>query len=437
MIRYFLYAIVGFTVGIFSAESLADTTYAPSEVIIKLKTKDGLKQTQAFHKLSSMGLSIVRPLVSSLGSVGVYHVSDGQDVHEVIKDLKRLSYVEYASPNYRFSLRPNENVTRPEVAKPPLMSRPPEVVPHQPDPNSNLSYGLKSMNVPTAWNSAVGDFSVVVAVIDTGVDYNHEDLAFNMWRGSSPNGEVVGFDPYANDGLPYDDDQVYGHGTHAAGIIGAVFGNGKGTVGVNQRVSIMAIKGLTGNGFAWTEHLVAGMVYAVDHGAKIISASWANAKKDNPPIIDALKYAASKGVLVVVAAGNSAGDNDNEATAEYPAGYVMDHLMAVASVDENDQLARSSNYGSKTVALAAPGVNIYSTLPGNKYGFESGTSMACPAAAGAAALVWSKYPSLTNVQVKKALMDSVDHAPSLSGKTITGGRVNVARALEVAKTLVK
>lgn len=444
MVRAILFASLILQFSLYSPGGEAQTAYAPNELIIKIKASSaGYRQTQVMQTFSAMGLSVVRPIASNLGALSVYHVSEDTDIQHAISEIKRLPYVEYVTPNYLFGLTPPNKQAQSGLSnleksiKPPLMSRPPEVIPSQPDPDSKLSYGLKSMNVPQAWTTAGESSSMIVAVIDTGVDYNHEDLAFNMWRTPSPIGDVVGFDPYANDGLPYDDDKVYGHGTHAAGIIGAVYGNGRGTVGVNRKVSIMAIKGLTGNGFAWTEHLVAGLIYAVDHGAKIISASWANAKKDNPPIIDALNYAAAKGVLVVVAAGNSAGDNDNDATAEYPAGYIMDHLMAVASVDENDQLAKSSNYGAKTVALAAPGVNIYSTLPENKYGFESGTSMACPAAAGAAALVWSTYPSLTNIQVKKALMDSVDRVPSLAGKTVTGGRVNVARALELAKLMAK
>lgn len=417
--------------------------YAPGEVIVKFKDlSPGLGRMQVQAQLMAQGLEWDRSLAPSLG-VAVYRTTRDQNVQVLSLRLHLLPGIEYVSPNYLFQLRPEDemppvNPVSRAAPKPPLQSRPPEVIPPLPDTDIRLSFGLNRMQAYDAWNTTKGDSSMVVAVIDTGVDYNHEDLAFNMWRNPSPSelGDVVGFDPYANDGLPYDDDTVYGHGTHAAGIVGAVYGNGRGTSGISQRVSIMAIKGLSGNGFAWTEHLIAGMVYAIDHGAKIISASWANAKKDNPPIIDVLNYAAAKGVLVVVAAGNSAGDNDNDATALYPAGYIMDHLMAVASVDERDQLARSSNFGLRTVALAAPGVDIFSTLPGNRYGFESGTSMACPAVAGVAALVWSKYPSLTNVQVKRILMGSVDPIPGLAGKTITGGRVNAARALALAKTFV-
>lgn len=418
-----------------------EALYAPGELIIKFKDPTpGLQRLRVQTQLAALGLQWSRALAPALGTIAIYKTSEHQDM-EVFKNLVRpMSGVEYASPNYMFYLR-SKNIASSAApialghssvaAKPPLLPRPAEVNPPVADPERKNSYSLNRMHVEEAWKSSIGNASVVVAVIDTGVDYNHEDLAFNMWRNPAPSsiGDIVGFDPYRKDGLPYDDDEVYGHGTHAAGIVGAVYGNGRGSSGVNQRVSIMAIKGLNGNGFAWTEHLVEGVVYAVDHGAKILSGSWANGKKDNPPIIDALNYAGSKGVLVVVAAGNSAGDNDNDATAEYPAGYVMEHLMSVASVDENDVLASSSNYGARTVALAAPGVNIYSTLPGNRYGYESGTSMACPAAAGAAALVWSRYPSLTAVQVKKILMDSVDRLPSLAGKTVTGGRVNTARAL--------
>lgn len=426
-----------------SSSEREDEPAATGELIIKIKNLTNLREVERTRAaLSRIGVEVLRPMPAALGDVAVYRVRNGGDIERALHQVKNLPMIAYATPNYLYGLHGVSGrsgvVPAPPSPKPPLKPRPAQTLPPVADPDLRLDYGLGSMRVGDAWATARGDSSMVVAVIDTGVDYNHEDLAFNMWRNPNPSamGDVVGFDPGAKDGLPYDDDKIYGHGTHAAGIIGAVWGNGRGTAGVNQQVSIMAIKGLSGNGFAWSEYLISGIVYAVDHGAKIISASWANAKKDNPPMIDALNYAASKGVLFVVAAGNSAGDDDNDATAEYPAGYIMDHLLAVASVDENDQLAPSSNYGAKTVGLAAPGVNIYSTLPENRYGFESGTSMACPAAAGAAALVWSKYPKLTNVQVKKALMDSVDLAPSLAGKTVTGGRVNVAKALAAAKAMV-
>jgi len=197
----------------------------------------------------------------------------------------------------------------------------------------------------------------------------------------------------------------------------------------------MALKFLGSDGSGDTATAVKAIDYAIQHGAKVLSNSWGGpSDPGNQALLDAINRAQTAGVLFVAAAGNGDAfgnpqNDDDPNSASYPAAFNTDNLIAVAATDEQDDLAFFSNYGVKTVALAAPGVNVYSTLPGNKYGEETGTSMACPHVAGAAALVWADHPSWNYKQVKKALLDSVDVIPSLQGKILTGGRLDVLKAL--------
>ncbi|MBI3544887.1 MAG: S8 family serine peptidase, partial [Deltaproteobacteria bacterium] len=279
-----------------------------------------------------------------------------------------------------------------------------------------------------AWDITTGSLTTVVADIDTGVDYNHEDLAFNIWRNPNPDPklkDVVGFDVVHNDGLPFDD---HAHGTHCSGVIGAVGGNGKGMSGVNRRVSIMGVKFLSADGSGDEAGAIRAIDYAVDHGAKVLSNSWGGSgSMDVKGLKAAVARAESKGVLFVAAAGNESSDNDK--VPEFPGGFDNPNVFAVAATDSKDELAYFSNTGAKSVHVAAPGVDVYSSVPGNKYEKMSGTSMACPHAAGAAALLWSHNPSMTYAEVKARLMDTADKLPSLKGKVASEGRLNIAKAL--------
>lgn len=318
--------------------------------------------------------------------------------------------------------------------RPVLQPAPAEVNPPVADPDLSQDYGLTKIGAVEAWKTFRGDKNFLVADIDTGIDYNHPDLAGNVWRNPNPGpkNDIVGYDFIHDDGLPFDDQ---GHGSHTAGTIGAVGGNGVGTSGVAQRVSIMALKFLSADGSGETAGAIKAIDYAIAHGAKVLSNSWGGpSDPGNAALLDAINRANAAGVLFVAAAGNgdmfgNPQDNDNPDTASYPAAFTTDNMIAVAATDETDAMAFFSNYGVKTVHLAAPGVNVYSTMPGGKYGKESGTSMACPHVAGAAALVWAAHPDWNYKQVKKALMDSTDKLSALSGKTITGGRLNVLNAL--------
>jgi subtilisin family serine protease len=319
--------------------------------------------------------------------------------------------------------------SQPPATKPALNPAPADVNPPVADPDLAKVYGMSKIGAIDAWKTWNGDKSFIVADIDTGIDYNHEDLAFNIWRNPTVDPtlkDTIGYDFIHNDGLPFDDNE---HGTHTAGTIGAVGGNGIGVSGVIQRVSLMSLKFLSGDGSGTTADAIRAIDYATAHGAKVLSNSWGGkGDDDNKALQDAISRAGAKGVLFVAAAGNDGTDNDGN-DPSFPASFNNDNMISVAATDETDGMAFFSNYGAKTTQLGAPGVNVYSTTPGNKYEQLSGTSMACPHVAGAAALLWSKHPDWDYKKVKQVLMDTVDKLPSLEGKTVTGGRLNVLTAL--------
>ncbi|MBI1882662.1 MAG: S8 family serine peptidase [Chlamydiae bacterium] len=297
------------------------------------------------------------------------------------------------------------------------------------------------IDAPEAWDTTKGASSVVVAVIDTGVDYTHPDLSANMWTNSGeiPNNgldddgdgyvdDYRGWDFVNEDNDPMDDNK---HGTHVSGTIGGVGNNGTGVAGVCWNVKIMPLKFLSGSGSGYTSDAVEAVLYANKKGANVMSNSWGGGGYSQA-LYDAIKAAEVKGILFVAAAGNSSSNNDQ--VANYPSNYNISNVIAVAATDANDALAWFSNYGANTVHLGAPGVSIYSTLPGNTYGSLSGTSMATPHVAGACALVWSANPSWNYAKVKNQIMVGTDKISSMSGKTVSGGRLNVYKALQAAET---
>ncbi|TAD86200.1 MAG: hypothetical protein EA000_08305, partial [Oscillatoriales cyanobacterium] len=319
------------------------------------------------------------------------------------------------------------------------------------DPRLNELWGLNNtaqtggrfdadIDAPEAWDIQKGSKNVVVAVVDTGVDYNHQDLAANIWRNT---GEIAG-DGIDNDGNGYKDDvrgynfinnnnnptDIDSHGTHVAGTIGAVGNNNIGVVGVSQNVSIMPLMVFQrypdGKLGAPTDALVKAINYATQKGAKVINASYGGSSFSQAQK-DAIADANKKGVLFVAAAGNDAKNNDT--VAHYPSNYDLPNIIAVAATTDSDLVAFFSNYGNNSVDLGAPGQSILSTIPGNQYGFKSGTSMAAPHVAGAAALLLAQNPSLSVTQLKNILMRTTDPLLPLIGFTVSGGRLNIRRAL--------
>jgi len=304
--------------------------------------------------------------------------------------------------------------------------------------NTGQTGGTKDADIdaPEAWDITTGG-DVIIAVIDTGVDYLHPDLAANMWKnlGEIPgngrdddgNGyvdDVYGYDTVNWDGDPRDD---HSHGSHCAGSIAAVGNNGVGIVGVNWRAKIMALKFLDKWGFGTTANAILALNYAVKMGAQISNNSWGGGPYSQA-LYDAIKAAGEKGHLFVAAAGNS-GTNNDGSSPFYPASYNLDNIISVAATNHQDKRSSFSNYGLKTVDLGAPGENIYSTLLSPNYGYKSGTSMASPLVAGVAGLLMGCRKSGWS-EVKQRIMDTVDPLTDLAGKMISGGRLNLFKAVE-------
>ena len=347
------------------------------------------------------------------------------------------------------------------------------------DPLTNKQWGMIDIGGPQVWAQYKSAPPIIVAVIDTGVDYNHPDLNANMWRnpgetGLDANGrdkssnkidddgngyvdDVVGYDFYSNDSNPYDNavgplrlligGGNPGHGTHCAGNIAAVADNGIGISGVAPNAKIMALRFLGNNG-GRTSAAIKAIKYAVDNGAKVLSNSWGSEGEDpsegsdNKALKDIIAYAESKNVLFVAAAGNGRRgkgyNNDSDPRPAYPASYQINNIISVAAIDENNQLGMFSNWGFKTVHIGAPGVKVFSTMVGGKYSDKvipfiakwEGTSMATPHVSGAAALYWSMHPEKTVLQVKEAVLNSAVKIPALQNKVVSGGKLNLISLMQ-------
>jgi subtilisin family serine protease len=256
------------------------------------------------------------------------------------------------------------------------------------DPLWNQQWGPKRIHCEKAWDVGTGSGSVKIAIVDTGIDYNHEDIAGNYVSG--------GYDWVNEDNDPMDDNN---HGTHCAGIAAAVMDNSKGIAGVAQ-VKVMAEKVLGSGGSGSSSDVASGITHAADNGANIISMSLGSSSPSSI-IEDACDYAYNtKDVVVVAASGN-----DGQPQVSYPAAF--ETVIAVGAIDTNDERCDFSNYG-EDLELMAPGYRIVSSIPGNNYDFYSGTSMACPHVAGVAALVKSLYPSENNVWIRQKLVDTAE-----------------------------
>ncbi len=308
------------------------------------------------------------------------------------------------------------------------------------------------IDAPEAWEKQTGSRNVIIAVLDTGADMDHEDLADNIWTNTgedwvngSPgnnssdddgNGKIddyYGWDFINNDNNP-DDDHVGGyHGTVVTGIIAAKGNNGVGIAGVSWTASIVVLKILNASGSGPISNEIEAINYAINNGVKVINASFGGPDFSQLEY-DAIQTAKAAGILFVAAAGNGGDDkvgDDNDVAGEsmYPASYDLDNIISVAATDDDDDLAAFSNYGKVSVDVTAPGVLIYSTVANNNYAYESGTSMATPFVSGLAGLVWADDSSLTYSQVKDLILDGVDTKVNLEEKILTGGRINAHNSL--------
>lgn len=408
-----------------------------------------------------------------------------------LEALKNDPNIEYVQPNYPIHLLEDyqiqDKLKRAAVMKAaaksgkkpvPKVDNPP--IPDAPaagqgaDPLFKNQWGMIDIGVQEAWRVTTGSPDMIVAVIDTGVDYTHQDLLPNLWRNPKeiPNNgidddkngfidDVIGWDFSANDNRPYDlavDPMELltkggnpGHGTHCAGNVAARGGNGIGIAGVAPNVKIMSLRFISEKGSGTSADAIKAIKYAVDNGAKVLSNSWGSEGEDpaeandNKALREVIQYAENKGVLFIAAAGNGHNgkgyDNDTDKLPGYPASYDIENIVSVAAIDSSDNLGSFSNWGQKTVHIGAPGVNIFSTTVGSNYdnyvinvgGFEvtwDGTSMATPHVAGAAALYWSAHPEKTWRDVKSALLSTARPLPSLKGKTVSGGKLDVRALLK-------
>lgn len=265
------------------------------------------------------------------------------------------------------------------------------------DPFLNKLWGMKNCGATQVWPRVHDSANIIVAVIDSGVDYRHPDLQGNMWS----RGGKHGYDFYDNDDDPLDEEN---HGTHCAGTIAAIGNNGIGVVGVTWKAQIMAMRFLGPDGSGSTSDAVKCIDWAVANGAHILSNSWGG-PDTSPELSEAVARAERKGVLFVAAAGNTGGTgNNNDSRPNYPSSLRSANIIAVGAIDENDARGSFSHYGKQSVDIGAPGVQILSTVRNNKYDTYSGTSMATPLVAGAAALIWSNTfsaPSQSASQMTK------------------------------------
>jgi hypothetical protein len=298
------------------------------------------------------------------------------------------------------------------------------------------------IDAPEAWEIATGTDSVIVAVIDTGVDYTHPDLAANMWINEAEfngtagvdddgNGyvdDIYGYDCCNDDPDPIDDE---GHGSHVSGTIGAVGNNGVGVTGMCWNVKIMAVKFLDSDGGGNTADAIESVQYATLMGAKVMSNSWGGGPYDTG-LEDAIRTAGDAGILFIASAGNGYGVN-NDINPHYPSSYDLDNVIAVLSTDYHDHLSDHSNYGFYSVDIGAPGgdddCKICSCYMGGGYHCAFGTSMATPHVSGACALIWSISPSLNRQEIKDIILRTVDPLPSLDGRCVSGGRLNLHNAV--------
>lgn len=408
--------------GLLAAPDGQAPAFRPGRILVKPKAGRNLS---AFN--ASRGLRVLAEVPDP--ELKVIEVQPGQEA-EAISEFQRSGEVEFAEPDYilRAFRIPND----PSYLDGSLWGL------H----NTGQDGGLAGadLGAELAWDVVDGAPDVIVAVVDSGIRYTHEDLADNMWVNSGEiprnrldddgNGvidDVHGVNAYNDTGDPRDS---VGHGTHVAGIIGAVGNNQKGTVGVAWKVKLMACRFMDRFGEGTTSDAVRCIDYARRNGAHIINASWGGAGFSQA-LRNAIRRARDAGIIFVVAAGNEAIDLDSDPS--YPASYAVENVVTVAATTRNDVLADYSNIGAETVLLAAPGSDIYSTWDSSdrSYSTESGTSMATPYVAGVFALVKAHFPNETYSQLIQRVADAVVPVPGLEGLCATGGRVNLRKALGV------
>lgn len=364
----------------------AEKTNAIRTMAIRMEAEVPEVDERSRRLLISYAASSGKPAAQTLAAAGLKQVEDYEygsfllvePVQEVsaasVKALLDDNAVVYAAPDYVVTSNPIPSTDAVQVAA------------TSTDPNDQLFsqlWGMRNTRATDVWPTIREAPKVIVAVIDTGVDYNHPDLRNNMWTKNNSHG----YDFCDNDSDPMDEE---GHGTHCAGTIAGVGNNGIGVVGVSWKAQIMAMRFMGPDGSGSTSDAVKCIDWAVANGAHILSNSWAGPDTSRE-LAEAVNRAEKRGVLFVAAAGNTVGNgNNNDVSPYYPASLPNSNVMTVAAIDVNNARGSFSHYGQRSVDIGAPGVAIVSTIVNNQYSRQDGTSMAAPHVAGAAALVWSK-----------------------------------------------
>jgi len=403
---------------------------APDKILVKYKKLGDVRIQESMKASIESAFGIQETQKFTLIDVSVYRTFE--DKEQTLVELNANPFVEYAEPDYYRYKKIN--------------------IPN--DSRFSDLWGLYNtgqnngspdadIDAPEAWDLSTGNPDVVVAVLDSGVDYNHEDLKANMWKnpGEIPNNGIDddgngyvddyhGIDAIVSSGDPMDDD---GHGTHASGSVAAVGNNGLGVTGVCWSCRIMALRFLSKDGGGSISDEIEGIQYAVNQGVKIVSGSFGeySFSRSEKEAIDAAR---NSGVLFMFAVGND-GEN-NETEPHYPSSNNSENIIAVGVSDRNDRLVSWSDYGITTVDVAAPGDDIYSTVLNNGYQSESGTSMATPHVAGLAALLKSFRPNLNWLDIKNLILDNGDLIPSAAGKLVSGSRINAFKTLSAEPGIV-
>jgi len=391
--------------------------FVPGQVLVRYKETSSLT---ARAQLRNLGFAIEAQPKALAPGLDLVTLQPGVPVETAIEILSRDPNVLYAEPDYI--------VTRTTT------------VPN--DERFAEQWAHTNARATTAWDSgAQNDFSQVVAVIDTGIDVTHPDLRDNIWvnQGEVPgdgidndrNGyidDVRGWDFAYGDNNPSD---VDGHGTHVAGIIGASGSNFTGVAGVMWRIKLMPVKCLNDAGVGSTSNCIKALKYAVKMGARVSNNSWGGPSYSSA-LYDAIRSAqADNGHLFVAAAGNDARNTDSAPT--YPASYNLGNVVSVAAISRTNLLASFSNYGVKSVDLGAPGLSILSTSTGGSYVTMSGTSMAAPYVTGAIAMLFNARPWWKYQTARDTLFSTARPIAALAGKTVSGGKVDLAAGVTAAE----
>ena len=428
--------------------------YVQGELLVKFKSGTAKASAQKAHQTA--GATVIKSF-KIVPDVEQVRLAKSLSVKDAITQYMSNPDVEYAEPNYI------RKIASTEVIPSDLYFRDQWALRN----TGQYAYGTEGADIDAteAWRVSTGSYDITIAVLDTGVDYNHNDLASNMWRNLSECNGVAGVDDDTN--LFVDDcagwnfvtcesfedfedrwdisftcSQVStesndpmdenGHGTHVAGIIGAIGNNQTGVAGVMWRTHILPVRVFNQFGEGTDSDVVRGIDYAVKMGAKVINASW-GAYGESLTLYNAISAANSHGVLFVAAAGNDS--NNNDLTPYYPASYPFGNIISVAATDQNDVRVPFSNFGYTSVDVGAPGTYIISTVPtsmDNGYSYleqDSGTSMAAPHVTGLAGLLYSYYYNFDSTQIRNMILSYVNLIPSLDGWVSSRGRINAARSM--------